>query len=69
MKLLDRLLARLPLRSQRDVDSAFNDGFMAGAISAGFTRDYRGRFKSLKPSSKKRPKLSSVSQLFPPSDV
>ena len=67
MKLLARILSFVPCRTTRAVDSAFNDGFIAGAYSAGIIRDRRGRFKSLVPQAKQRPHLSSASQLFPPS--
>ena len=66
MNFLARLLSFVPCRTSRAVDSAWSDGFIAGAMSAGITRDGRGRFKSLAPTpAKKRPRLSSTSQLFP----
>ena len=49
MNFLARLLSFVPCRSSRAVDSAWSDGFIAGAMSAGITRDGRGRFKSLTP--------------------
>jgi hypothetical protein len=70
MNFLARLLSFVPCRSSRAVDSAWSDGFIAGAISAGITRDRRGRFKSFTPPPpKQRRNAVPLSQLFPSSDV
>lgn len=52
-KLLERIYNALPLYSWNAVERAngagFTDGYILGAKEVGLTRDYRGRFVSLKP--------------------